>query len=222
MIGPVRLDRPLSPWPRLREAWWVYGIGVALVAVYGLGLVVRIRCTLHGRCGGPAHLLDLDSLGGVPRLATTALFVATAVLAWGAARRAPGRAGLWWTAIAGVGAVLALLKAVSAHSAAKADSAALTLSGSVALAVAALAALWLLGRRWGVPATGPVVLALALYAGAAIGLDAVTSVVAAVQAHAGALSDAAATFVEELGEALTALTLLVVVRWQGRQSVRQQ
>jgi len=215
MIGPVPLDRPLPPWPRLREAWWVYGIGAALVALYGVGLVVRIRCTVYGRCGGSARLLDLDALGGVPRLATTALFVATAVLAWGASRRASGRVALWWAAIAGAGAVLAVLKLVSAHSAAKSHSAALTLGGSVVLATGALAALWLLGRRWGVPATGPVALALALYAGAAIGLDAVTSVVAAVQAHAGALTDVATVFVEELGEALTALILLVVVRWEG-------
>jgi hypothetical protein len=203
------------PRPTSGEIWWVFALGAALVALYGVGLVMRIRCAVHGHCGGPARLLDLDALGGVPRLATTALFVATAVLAWGASRRAPGRAALWWTAIAGTGAVLAVLKLVSAHSAAKADSAALTLGGSVVLAAAALAALWLLGRRWGVPATGPVVLALALYAGAAIGLDVLTSVVTAVQEHAGALTAAATTFVEELGEALTALILLVVVRWQG-------
>jgi hypothetical protein len=208
-------DVPLAPWPRLREAWWVYVVGAALIALYCTGLLVRIRCAVRHRCGGPAELFDLDALGGLPRLTTTALFVATAMLAWRASRLRSGRSALWWTAIAGVGAVLAVLKLVSAHSAAKADSAALTLGGSVVLAAAALAALWLLGRRWGVPATGPVVLALALYAGAAIGLDVLTSVVTAVQEHAGALTAAATTFVEELGEALTALILLVVVRWQG-------
>jgi len=48
---------------------------------------------------------------------------------------------------------------------------------------------------------------------AALGLDAITSAVAAVQDHVGALSAAASTFVAELGEALAALFVLVTVRW---------
>jgi hypothetical protein len=200
---------------------WVVGLAAALVVLYCGGLVVRIRCTVFAECGGPSRLLDLDALGGMPRLATTALFLATALLAWDLSRRAPGRCAVWWAAVAGVGAVLAVLKLVSAHSIAKADSAVGTLLGSVLLAVAGLGALWVLGRRWGMTATRPVVLALALYATAALGLDAVTWLFAAVQGHDGALSQAVATFVEELGEALTALVLLVTVRRQG-QSVRQQ
>ncbi|WP_448625829.1 hypothetical protein [Geodermatophilus sp. URMC 64] len=208
--------------PGRRRGWWVHGSALALVGLFGAGFLVRIRCAAFGRCGGPAaRLLDLEALGGLPRLVTTAMFVATAVLAWGTARRAAGRHRLWWTAIAAAGAVLALLKLVSAHSVAKADSAVLTLVGSVGLAVAALVLLWVLGRRWGVAATGPVVGALALYAGAAIGLDAVTFLAAAVQTSAGALTHAASTFVEELGEALSALVLVVTVRRRG-QSVRQQ
>lgn len=211
----MRRELPLPPWPRLRETWWVYALGAALVGLYCAGLFVRIRCTFLGHCGGPARLFDLDALGGVPRLVTTALFLATAVLAWFASRRCVGRRALWWRAVAGIGVVLALAKLVSLHSLAKADSAVLTLVGSVLLAVAGLGVLSVLGRRWGVSATRPVVTALALYAGAAIGLDAVTWLIAAVQAHAGALSAAAATFVEEFGEALTALVLLVTVRWQA-------
>jgi hypothetical protein len=211
-----------APWPGRRRAWWVYASALALVGLFCAGFLVRVRCTALRRCGGPvARVLDLDALGGVPRLVTTAMFVVIAVLAWRAARRAAGRRALWWTAIAAAGAVLAVLKLVSAHSLAKADSAVLTLVGSVGLAVAALVVLWVLGRRWGVAAAGPVVGALALYAGAAIGLDAVTWLAAAVQTHAGALSATATTFVEELGEALSAFVLLVTVRRQG-QSVRQQ
>jgi hypothetical protein len=211
----MQQDPPLAPWPRLAQTWWVYGLGAALVGLYSAGLVVRLRCAF-GRCGGPvSRLLDLDAVGGLPRLVTTALFVATAVLAGRAARRASGRSALWWTAIAAIGAVLALAKVISAHSVAKADAAVATLVGSVLLAVTALAVLRWAGRRWGVPATGPVVLALALYAAATLGLDVVTSLVASLQTQVGALSDAAATFVEELGEALTALVLLVTVRWQG-------
>jgi hypothetical protein len=210
----------------LREPWWVYALGVALVGLYCAGLVVRVRCTVFRHCGGPGRLLGLDSLGGVPRLATTALFLAAAVLAWGASRRVSGRCALWWTAIAGVGAVLAVLKLVSAHSVAKSDSAVGTLLGSMLLAGIGLGALWATGRRWGVAATRPVVIALAFYASAAIGLDAVTWLIGAVQAETGAFWGAAATFVEELGEALTALVLLGTVRRQsgavGGQSVRQQ
>jgi hypothetical protein len=224
-MSRVRRELPLPPWPRLREAWWVYALGAALVALYCAGLFVRIRCTFLGHCGGPARLFDLDALGGVPRLVTTALFLATAALAWLASRRCPGRRALWWRAVAGVGVVLALAKLSSVHSLATSDSAWLTLVGSLLLAVAGLGALWALGRRWGVSATRPVVTALALYAGAAIGLDAVTWLIAAVQAQPGALSAAAATFIEEFGEALAALVLLVTVRWCGArndQSVRQQ
>ncbi|NYJ05888.1 hypothetical protein [Petropleomorpha daqingensis] len=211
----MRRDLPLPPWPRLRETWWVYALGAALVALYCAGLFVRIRCTFLGHCGGPARLFDLDALGGVPRLVTTALFVGTAALAWFAARRCVGRRALWWRAVAGVGVVLALAKFFSWHSLAKADSAVLTLLVSVVLAALGLGALAVLGRRWAVSATRPVVTALALYALAAIGLDAVTWLIAAVQAQPGALSAAAATFVEEFGEALAALVLLVTVRWQA-------
>ena len=173
-----------------------------------------MRCTVVGRCGRAARFLDPDALGGVPRLVTTALFVLAAVVAWRACRGATGRAALWWGAVAAICAALAVLKLLSAHSVAKSDSAVLTLVGSLGLAAIALAVLLALGRRWGVPGTGAVVLAMALYAAAAIGLDVVTGAVEAAQTHAGALSGAAATFVEELGEALTALVLLVTVRWQ--------
>ena len=99
---------------------------------------------------------------------------------------------------------------------------------SALLACSTLVALRMSGRRWGVPGAGTVVLTLACSAAAAIGLDAVTSLVSAVQTHSGVLTAAAATFVEEFGEALTALAFLVTVRWQGAhwlpagQSVRQQ
>lgn len=212
----------LPPWPRLRQTWWVYGLAVLVLALYTAGLVERLRCGLFGRCGGPvAHLLDLDALGGLPRLLTTAFFVATAVLAFRAARAPAGRPAFWWAAVGGIGVLLALAKLVSVHSAAKADAAMLTLIGGIALAAVSLVALLAAGRRWRVAAAAPVVLALACYAFAAIGLDAVTSLVAAVQSTTGPLTQAAATFVEELGEALTALVLLVTVRWQAAAPARE-
>jgi hypothetical protein len=211
----MRSDAPLTPWPRLGQAWWVYGLAGGLVGLYSLGLVLRLRCGL-GRCGGTtARLFDLDAVGGVPRLVITALFVATAVLAWRAGRAHADRESRWWFLVCAIAALLAAAKLVSVHSVAKGDSAVLTLVGSAGITVLSLVALAVLGRRWGVAAAGPVVLAMALYAGAAIGLDQVTSVLSALQSHTGALTAAAADFVEELGEALSVLILLVTVRWQA-------
>ena len=60
---------------------------------------------------------------------------------------------------------------------------------------------------------------LALYAAAALGLDVVTGVAVLVQSQVGSLTGATATFVEELGEALSALLVLVVVPRQARRPV---
>jgi hypothetical protein len=211
----MQSDLPLPPWAALRRSWWVYGLGAALVALHLLSFVVRVRCTVMGRCGPAARLLDPDAVGGVPRLVTAALFVVAAVVSWRACRSGTGRTALWWGAVAAICAALAVLKLVSAHSLAESDSAVLTLVGSVSLAATALAVLLALGRRWRVPGTGAVVFAMALYAAAAIGLDVVTGVVEAAQSHAPALSAAAATFLEESGEAIAALVVVVTVRWRA-------
>jgi hypothetical protein len=216
MISWMRRDPSLPPWPGLRQTWWVFLSAAAILGLYCIGFVLRIRCRFVGHCGGTAsRFFDLDAVGGLPRLAVAVMFVVTAALAYRAYRRTSGRPALWWGTLAAGAAVLALFKLVSAHSIVKGVSAVLTLAVSVLLAVAGLTALWIAGRRWRIRATGPVVLALAFYAVTAIGLDAVTSLVAAVQSDAGALTAAASTFVEELGEALTAMGVLVTVRWQA-------
>jgi hypothetical protein len=110
-----------------------------------------------------------------------------------------------------------------------------TLLVSVLLTTVALVALTVSGWRWQVPAARPIVLALAVYAAAALGLDAGTAAAVAAQSHAGALTAATSTFIEEFGEAVTALLLVVTVRWHlpdppavvdeigdAGQSVRQQ
>src|SRR4051794_9099107 len=206
---------PLPPWPELRRAWWVYGLAAALVALHLLSFVVRVRCTVVGRCGVAARLFAPDAVGGLPGLVTTTVFVAAAVVSWRACRSGAGRTALWWGGGAAMCAAAGALPLGRAHSVAKSDSAVLTFRGSVTLAAIALAVLLALGQRWRVPGTAAVVFAMTLYAAAAIGLDVVTGVVAAAQAHAGALSAAAATFLEELGEAVTALVLLVTVRWRA-------
>lgn len=212
-----------SPWPRLADAWWVYLLGAVELVLFPLGLVARVRCS--GRCRGswPASAFDLDSIGGLPRLLITGLFVAVAVLGWRAARRSEGSTRVWWTAIAWLGVVLALAKLLSIHSTAKHDSPLLTLVVGVALAGAALVGLSLTGRRWEVMGARPIIVALGGYAVAALGLDALGSAVHAAHPHA-LLVGAMCTFVEELGEAVTALLVVVVVRWSlpDGQLVRQQ
>ncbi|MGZ4648666.1 MAG: hypothetical protein ACXVYC_20340 [Blastococcus sp.] len=203
-----------TPWPRLADAWWVYALGALALVLFPIGLITRLRCGL-GRCTGSTlqHLFDLDSIGGLPRLFISGLFVAVGVLGWIARRRSAGTARTWWTAIAGVGVVLAVAKTVSAHSTAKHSAPLLTLVVGLLLTGVALAALTVTGRRWGIAAARPIAVALGVYAAAALGLDAVTTAVAAAQDHVGALSAAASTFVEELGEALAALFVVVTVRW---------
>ena len=205
-----------SPWPRLRDSWWVFALAGLAIALFPIALVVEVRCGL-GRCagaGGWQHLFALDRLGSLPRLYTTGLFVAVAVLAGVAARRTAGWTRHWWTGVAVVGVLLAVAKLVSVHSTAKHAAPLVTLLVGVAGTVVALGALTVTGRRWGIAAARPVVVAMALYAVAALGLDAVSVLLVAVQSRVGLLSHVAVTFAEELGEALAALFLLVTVRWQ--------
>ncbi|MGY1615363.1 hypothetical protein ACI797_01335 [Geodermatophilus sp. SYSU D00691] len=200
----------------LRPRWVPALAGVALV-LYVVGYAVRLHCG-WGRCGGSAvaRLVDLDALGGLPRLFTTGLFVAVAVLAWRARRRLQAGPAAWWGLVALAGVALALAKLVSVHGFAKTGmSPALTLAAGLGLTVAGLVVLRVTGRRWAVPGAGAVVLAMAVYAAAALGLDVVTGAVGAIRGSWGPLTDATATFVEELGEALAALFLLAVVRRQS-------
>jgi hypothetical protein len=202
-----------SPWPRLADAWWVYLLGAVELVLFPLGLVARVHCSV-GQCHGSwlNHAVDLDAIGGLPRLLITGLFVAVAVLGFSAARRSAGTARWWWTAIAALGAVLAPAKLVSVHSTAKEASPLLTLVVGCVLTIAALAGLAVVGRRWGIAGVRPILVALAAYAAAAIGLDALGSAVEAAHPHA-VLVGAICTFVEELGEAVTALLVVVAVRW---------
>jgi hypothetical protein len=193
----------------------VFALAGVAVAIFAVALVVAVRCG-WSHCGGSvvARLLDLDAVGGLPRLYTSGLFVAVAALAWVARRRSAGHRRMWWTAVSAIGGALAVAKLVSVHSRSEDVSPVATLVGGVVVTVLALGALAVSGRRWGIGSARPVVLALGLYAAAALGLDAVTGVLVAVQESTGALTRAATTFGEELGEAITALFVLVTVRWQ--------
>ncbi|MGY1735310.1 hypothetical protein [Geodermatophilus sp. SYSU D00684] len=197
--------------PQRRPAWWVLLLGLAAIVLFGAALGVRVHCGT-GHCAGSAarRLLDLDAVGGLPRLFTTGVLVAVAVLAGRACRRATGRVRLWWAAVAAAGLALAVLKLASAHSLVETETSLLTtLLLGLAVAVPSLGLLAGAGRAWGVAATARVVAALAGYAIVALGLDVLTHLVRLLAGRAGAVP---ATFVEELGEALAAVAVLAVVR----------
>jgi hypothetical protein len=218
----VAANDGLRPWPRIRDTWWVFGLAASALGIFLLGFLVALRCGPRG-CHGSVvtRLLDLDAVGGLPRLFTTALFLGVGFLAWRARRSVQGAATTWWTAVGAVATGLALAKLVSVHATLKnAVSPLLTLVGGLSLTALALGALWMAGRRWGVTAAPSVVLALAAYAVVALGLDELTGLAAAVQDRVGWLTVSGATFVEELGEALAALLLLVTVRWQSPAAAR--
>ncbi|MEI4273218.1 hypothetical protein TEK04_15940 [Klenkia sp. LSe6-5] len=202
-----------APGPgRVRDDTWMWALVGLALGLFSLGFVVRWRCSV-GRCalGGNEWLFDLDAVGGLPRLFTTSLFVAATVCAVRVAARSAGRRALWWAAVAAVGVGLVFAKLASAHSVLeRVDGAGLTLAVGSLASVVGLPVLGWLGRAWRVPGSRDVVLALAVYALAALGLDRVTGLVAGLDP--GPLPVAAATFVEELGEALAALAVLVVVR----------
>ncbi len=213
----VTANDGLRPWPGIRDTWWVFGLAAAALGIFLLSFLVALRCGPRG-CDGllGTRLLDLDAVGGLPRLFTTGLFLGVAVLALRARRGRGGQAALWWAGIGIIAAGLALAKVGSVHGSLKSSvSPVVTLVGGLALTLLVLGAAWVTGRRWGVAAARPVVLALATYAAVALGLDLLTGVAAAVQERVGWLTVSGATFVEELGEALAALLLLVTVRWHA-------
>ncbi|WP_369255597.1 hypothetical protein [Geodermatophilus amargosae] len=200
-----------APW---RVAWWVVLLAVVAVVLFGVAFAVRLSCGL-GDCAAPAvrRLLSLDAVGGLPRLFTTGVLAAAGVLAGVRGWCARGRLRHWWAGVAGTALVLAVLKLESAHSAVESGTSPVTtLVLGVAIAVPALALLTGAGRAWGVAEAIRVVSAFAAYALAAVGLDAVTALVAALQDDAGTVSRSSAAFVEELGEALAAVVALAVVR----------
>jgi hypothetical protein len=177
------------------------GVGVTLEAV---GFVLRAA----GHERGTARLLSMDLPLSVPRLYVTALFAAAAVAAVLGGARSRGRR-TWWFSVAAVAAVVAEVKAGgTVHVRAVA---ALGLSGRPVLAAlvstgviaVVLAALFLVSRTERRDRRR-VLSALALYGLAAIGLSAVSSM-------AGGNWATAATFVEESGEVLGGVAVLVAV-----------
>jgi hypothetical protein len=192
-----------------RRAVPIPPIGVALlaiaVALETCGYVVR----LTGAAGSTVQLLSMDAPFSLPRMYVAALFTAAALAAVAGAGRIPGRR-TWWLAVALVAGGIAAVKAGSTvHARALAwlneavgTASALLVSASAALAV--VGALWFLSRTEQRDRRR-LLSVLALYAAAAVGLSALSS------AAASSNWAAAATFVEESGEALAGVGFLIAV-----------
>jgi hypothetical protein len=220
--APVTVSRPdatttatapvASVTRRLRVPLPPFAIGLVAVAVAleTAGYVSRIT----GASGQAARLLSMDAPFSVPRMFVAALFGAAALAAVAGAGSIPGRR-TWWTAVALVAAVVCGIKAGSTlHAEAVARlSEAISLTGAVLVSVTVaglvVGALWFLSRTERRDRRR-VLSALALYAGASVGLSAVSSALAGAYGSAGSWV-AAATYVEETGEALAAVGMLVAV-----------
>ncbi len=192
------VTRRRVPWPPV-----AVGLAALAVALETAGLVLRST----GGTGSAARLLSMDAPYSLPRLYVAALFGAAAIAAIAAAGRIRARR-TWWLAVGSVAAGIAVVKAgstvhadaVAAVAARVGDGAAFVLGAVVAAGVlGVLAFLTRTERR----DRRRVLSALACYAGASVGLSALSSV-------AGDWS-ATATFLEESGEALAGVSFLVAV-----------
>ena len=186
------------------------GLVVAAVALETTGYITR----LNGSTGGTARLLSMDAPLSLPRMFVAALFAAAALMALAGGGAIPGRR-TWWTAVGVVGAGIAAVKAGSnvhayaLHTLSAAIGATPALLVSVVLAAAVVGTLGFISRAERRDRRR-VLSVLALYAVAAVGLSAVSSLVAGDYGMASHWA-AAATFIEESGEALAAVAFLMAV-----------
>lgn len=209
---PASLRLPPAPAPR--RVIPVPTIGIALFAVAVTLETVGYIARLTGATGSSARLLSMDAPFSLPRMFVATLFAAAALAAVAGAGSIPGRR-TWWLAVGLVAAVIASVKAGSTvHSEALraltdaiGSRGALLLSGLAAAAV--VGSLWFLSRTERRDRRR-VLSVLALYAGASVGLSAVSSLVADA-VGGGSNWAAAATFLEESGEALAGVGFLIAV-----------
>lgn len=203
LAAHTRPRRRRVPLPPVAVALAV--VGLSLEAV---GFVLRTA----GDDRGGARLLSMDLPLSLPRMYIAALFAAAALAAGLGSARIPGRR-TWWTAVAvvaaGIGSVKAggdvhvlFLRAIGGYSH---PARGLLVSGAISLAVVGW--LWWLSRHEQRDRRR-VLTALGLYAGASVGLSAISSLAANTW---GSYAGAAATFFEESGEALAGVVFLFAV-----------
>jgi hypothetical protein len=177
------------------------GLAALAVALETVGFLLRLN-------GAETPALSMDAAWSLPRLFVALLFAAAALLALAGARSIPGRR-TWWTAVSLVGAGIAAVKAGSSVHVDALDALGSAVGGpaalalSMGLAAAVIGGLWFLSRHERRDRRR-VLGALTGYAVAAVVLSAVSAV-------AGQGWSAAATFVEESGEALAGVAFLLAV-----------
>lgn len=191
--------RRAVPLPRI-------GVGLVVVALALMTSGYFLRIT--GSSGPLAQSLSMDAPFSVPRMYVASLFAAAALAAVAGAGSIPGRR-TWWLAVGLVAGGIAAVKTGSTVHSDVVEVLTAALGGGMALLVSGLAAAGVIGALW-VLSRGErrdrrrVLTGLALYAVASVGLSAVS----------GAASGswyAAATYVEESGEALAGVAFLMAV-----------
>jgi hypothetical protein len=201
--APVRSRRQAVPLPPV-------GVGLVLLVLTleTSGFLSR----LAGATGTLAQVLSMDAPYSLPRLTVAAVFAVAAFAAVAGAGAQRGRR-TWWLAVAVVAAAISAIKAGSTlhGEAMAAASGAIGEIGAVAvsalLAAAVVGALFYLSRDERRDRRR-VLGALSGYAVAVVGLSAVSSYVSGAF---GSNWVAAATFVEESGEALAGVAFLMAV-----------
>jgi uncharacterized membrane protein YidH (DUF202 family) len=180
------------------------------VGLEAIGYLVRVTPAPYPI----ARPLSMELPWSLPRLFVAGLFAAAAVLAALGAGRAPGRR-TWWTAVAVLAAGIAVVKAGSelhkeflvALGVYERPLLALVISAPLALAAVGWLA-WL--SRHERRDRRRMLLCLGAYAFAAVGLSTVSSAAEGRWGH-GSVLTATAAFLEESGEALSAVAFLFAV-----------
>lgn len=203
--APARVRRRAIPLPPI-------GIVLAVAAVLLMTSGYLLRLT--GSTGTTADVLSMDAPYSLPRMYVALLFAAAALAAVAGAGSIPGRR-TWWVAVGLVAGGIAAVKAGSTvhsdalHALEGAVGGGAAVVVSAAAAAAVVAALWFLSRSERRDRRR-ILSVLALYAVAAVGLSALSSVTAAAYGEVSNVA-IAATFVEESGEALAAVAFLIAV-----------
>lgn len=213
-LRPTAQPLPTAAEGARRRPIPVPNVGIALLAVAVLAETVGFVTRLTGARGTAAHLLSMDAPLSLPRMFVAALFAAATLAAVAGASSLPGRRA-WWLGVGVVGAGIAAVKAgstvhadaMAALSDAVGARGALLISAGVAAAV--VGGLWFLSRHERRDRRR-ILGVLTLYAGASVGLSAISSVVAGAAGGASTWA-ATATFLEESGEALAGVAFLIAV-----------
>jgi hypothetical protein len=204
-----------APAPRSRRrAVPLPPVGIALAALAVVLMTTGFLLRLTGADGAAAGLLSMDAELSLPRMFVALLFAAAALAAAAGAGNLPGRR-TWWLAVAIVAGGIAAVKAGGSvhadavHALQDAVGRRNALLASVVAAAAVVAVLWFLSRNERRDRRR-VLGVLALYATASVGLSGVSSAVHGAVGGAGRWV-ATATYLEESGEALSAVAFLVAV-----------